>query len=158
MLTSPNRKIITMYLALLTKYWWLIPFTILMVCIAYFRIERDHLQTKLTAVQAELAARDNAAHLAALEADKRTSDAYQKWQESQADNDRLNNDLANRLRVYTKDRVRYVTVPSAAPVPNGATRVTTDIDSTLADLVAACGHDANQLKGLQEWAAALSTP
>jgi hypothetical protein len=145
-----------MWLALLTKYWWLVPFTVLMVCIAYFRIDRDHVQAKLTVLQAELVAKDQAAHLAALEADKRTSDAYQKWQESQADNDRLNNALANRLRQYTKDRVHYTTIAGPAPAADVPAIIATDIDSTLADLVAACGNDANRLKGLQEWAAALT--
>ena len=147
-----------MWLALLTKYWWLVPFTVLMLCIAYFRIDRDHVQAKLTALQAELVAKDQAAHLASLEANKRTSDAYTKWKETQADNDRLNNALANRLRQYTKDRVHYTTLASPAPVADVPARIATDIDSTLADLVAACGHDANQLKGLQDWAAALNSP
>ena len=147
-----------MWLALLTKYWWLVPFTLLMVAIAYFRIDRDHVQAKLTAVQAELVARDMAAHLAALEADKRTNDAYKKWQDSQASVDRLTGDLADRLRQYNKNTVRYITVPGAAPVLDVTTRVTPDIDATLAELVIACGHDANRLKGLQDWASALGSP
>jgi len=92
-------------------------------------------------------------------AEQSEREAWEKYQNAQSENDRLNTELANRpwrVRVITKAADCSVRDTSASIMGNGEEYTTAELPASTARSIAAIGRDADRceakLKALQDWA------
>lgn len=93
------------------------------------------------------------------DAEQSEKEAWEKYQNAQSENDRLNTELDSRpwrVRVITKAADCSVPDSAATSMGNGEEYTTAELPDSIARNIAAIGREADQceakLKSLQEWA------
>lgn len=92
-------------------------------------------------------------------AEQSEKEAWEKYQNAQVENDRINSELDSRpwrVRVITKSASCSVPDSTAASVGNGEEYTTAELPREIAAGISSIGRDADQceakLKSLQDWA------
>ena len=144
-----------LYLAILKRFWWLIPVTVILVTAGTYRVQRDHARTQVATLNARITALEaqSAANVQKAIHDKETADAaYASSSKAAA---LLGASLADRVRNY---QVRSCPVQAAAEPPGAvgsgppAAEARPDVDAAIGAALSACARDADRLQNAHEWA------
>lgn len=145
-------------LALLRRFWWVLPLLAVAGWVQTLRVELDHARARAQDLQQRIDAheavdRENAK---TAKTEKETADA--KYHSEHDAALLLGNTLSERVREY-EDRLRARPVPAAGeprPAVGGGPPAQDPVAGALEAVVAACARDAARLDNAHQWAASLA--